>query len=85
MKEKLAIEGGTPVFEEPIVYGVSGPSAIGDEEINAVTELLRNQQLFRHREFSETGLMEKEELKALLGSEDVVILDVREGRDWSTS
>ena len=28
-KEKLAIEGGTPVFEEPIVYGVSGPSAIG--------------------------------------------------------
>ena len=59
-KEKLAIEGGTPVFEEPIVYGVSGPSAIGDEEINAVTELLRNQQLFRHREFSETGLMEKE-------------------------
>ena len=59
-KEKLAIEGGTPVFEEPIVYGVSGPSAIGDEEINAVTELLRNQQLFRHREFSETCLMEKE-------------------------
>lgn len=29
--------------------------------------------------------MEKEELKTLLGSEDVVILDVRAGRDWSTS
>ena len=58
--DKLAIEGGTPVFKEPIVYGVSGPSSVGDEEISAVTELLRNQQLFRQREFSDTGLMEKE-------------------------
>lgn len=31
------------------------------------------------------GLIEKEELKALLGSENLVILDVRAGRDWSTS
>lgn len=29
--------------------------------------------------------MEKEELKSLLGSENLVILDVRTGRDWSTS
>lgn len=31
------------------------------------------------------NLMEIEELKPLLGSDDVVILDVRTGRDWSTS
>ena len=29
--------------------------------------------------------MDKEELKAMLGSPDVVILDVRRGRDWSSS
>lgn len=29
--------------------------------------------------------MNKNQLKALLGSEDLVILDVRAGRDWSTS
>ncbi len=30
-------------------------------------------------------LMDKEELKSLLGSEDLVVLDVRTGRDWSSS
>ena len=29
--------------------------------------------------------MSKDELKAELGSENLVILDVRQGRDWSTS
>lgn len=29
--------------------------------------------------------MDKHELKSLLGSENLVILDVRQGRDWSTS
>lgn len=29
--------------------------------------------------------MNKDELKSLLGSETLVILDVRTGRDWSTS
>jgi hypothetical protein len=29
--------------------------------------------------------MDKEELKSLLGSDNLVILDVRQGRDWSTS
>ncbi len=29
--------------------------------------------------------MNKEELKAQLGSDNLVILDVRTGRDWSTS
>jgi rhodanese-related sulfurtransferase len=31
------------------------------------------------------GMMEIQELKQLLGSDDIVILDVRTGRDWSTS
>jgi rhodanese-related sulfurtransferase len=31
------------------------------------------------------GLISKEELKADLGSDNVIILDVRAGRDWSTS
>jgi rhodanese-related sulfurtransferase len=34
---------------------------------------------------SSVETMNKDELKALLGSEDLVILDVRTGRDWSTS
>lgn len=29
--------------------------------------------------------MDKDQLKSLLGSEQLVILDVRQGRDWSTS
>ena len=29
--------------------------------------------------------MDKDELKSLLGSENLVVLDVRLGRDWSTS
>ena len=30
-------------------------------------------------------IMDKDELKAKLGSQDLVILDVRSGRDWSAS
>ncbi len=30
-------------------------------------------------------IMTKEELKPLIGTEDVVVLDVRAGRDWSNS
>lgn len=30
-------------------------------------------------------IMDKDELKAQLGSDNLVILDVRTGRDWSTS
>ena len=34
---------------------------------------------------SSVPIMDKDELKSLLGSKDLVILDVRQGRDWSTS
>lgn len=33
----------------------------------------------------DVGIMNKDALKALLGNDDVVILDVRTGRDWSSS
>ena len=31
------------------------------------------------------GFMDKDQLKSMLGSENLVILDVRAGRDWSSS
>lgn len=31
------------------------------------------------------GLMEVQELNEMIGSDDVIILDARAGRDWSTS
>ncbi len=34
---------------------------------------------------ADVKLMEKEELQGLLGTKDLVVLDVRAGMDWSTS
>ena len=34
---------------------------------------------------SSVPIMDTDELKSLLGSKELVILDVRQGRDWSTS
>ncbi len=45
---KLAIDGGTPVITDQLPTGVSGPSVIGDEEVEAVTEVLRRRELFRY-------------------------------------
>ena len=33
----------------------------------------------------DVATMDKDELKARLGSDDLIILDVRTGRDWSSS
>lgn len=33
----------------------------------------------------EAGVMSKDELKQHLGNSDIIILDVRAGRDWSSS
>ena len=58
---RLAIDGGTPVVSEPMPTGVSGPSVIGDEEIDAVTQVLRSQELFRYpKEKSEAAKFEEE-------------------------
>lgn len=58
--EKLAIDGGTPVIQAPIPTGVSGPSIVGEEEIDAITQLLRGQGLFRYQGESESIAFEKE-------------------------
>jgi len=34
---------------------------------------------------TDVDTIDKDELKSMLGSEDTVILDVRAGRDWSSS
>ena len=57
---RLAIDGGAPLINEPIPAGVSGPSVVGDEEIAAVTEVLRSQKLFRYTEDSNAERFEKE-------------------------
>ena len=58
---RLAIDGGTPVIVDTLPTGVSGPSVIGDEEIEAVTAVLRSQQLFRYpKETSEAARFEVE-------------------------
>ena len=59
-QRKLAIDGGNPVVTDPIPSGVSGPSVVGDEEIEAVTDVLRSQMLFRYHEGSQSALLEKE-------------------------
>lgn len=43
----LAIDGGTPVTTEPFPSAALGPGDIGEEEIAAVTEVLRSKRVFR--------------------------------------
>ena len=57
--DKLAIDGGSPVISTPLPTGVSGPSVIDEEEIAAVTELLRSQNIFRY-EHGDVAQFERE-------------------------
>ena len=58
---KLAIDGGDPVIAEPLPTGVSGPSVIGDDEVEAVSAVLRSQELFRYpKDQSEAARFEEE-------------------------
>jgi len=47
MPEKLAIEGGKPVREKPLIAGWPGAMMIGEEEKRAVLEVLESKSLFR--------------------------------------
>ena len=58
--DRLAIDGGTPVITSPLPAGVSGPNVVGDEEIAAVTDVLRGQSMFRYSEDSQTASFERE-------------------------
>ena len=72
---RLAIDGGTPVVSEPLPDGVSGPSVIGDEEIAAVSDVLRSQELFRYpKEQSEAAKFE-EEVAEYLGVEYALMVN----------
>lgn len=73
-QDKLAIEGGAPVIAAPLPTGVSGPSIVGEEEIDIVTNLLRRQQLFRYSENSETAAFEQEAAE-MLGVEFAVMVN----------
>lgn len=71
---KLAIDGGPPAIQAPLPDGVSGPSIIGDEEIDAVTEVLRSQKLFRYTEYSQVDSFDKEAAE-YLGVEYAVMVN----------
>ena len=45
--ERLALEGGSPVRTEPLPSSLHGILEVGEEEIAAVTEVLRRQKIFR--------------------------------------
>ncbi|MBI4558795.1 MAG: DegT/DnrJ/EryC1/StrS family aminotransferase [Candidatus Hydrogenedentes bacterium] len=47
IKERLAIEGGEPVTREPFPSAGLGPAAIGDEEVAAVSAVVRSGRIFR--------------------------------------
>lgn len=59
-KEKLAIDGGTPVISDGLPGGMHGPSVIDQEEIDAVTAVLKSTNLFRFCEDSKVAAFEKE-------------------------
>jgi dTDP-4-amino-4,6-dideoxygalactose transaminase len=58
--DRLAIDGGSPVIQTPLPSGVSGPSIVGEEEVAAVSRVLRSQRLFRYMEESEASSFERE-------------------------
>ncbi|MFC1717162.1 hypothetical protein ACFL6S_26100, partial [Candidatus Poribacteria bacterium] len=59
-KEKLAIDGGTPVITDGIPGGMHGPSVIDQREIDAVTAVLKSTKLFRFCEDSNVAAFEAE-------------------------
>jgi dTDP-4-amino-4,6-dideoxygalactose transaminase len=74
-KEKLAIDGGTPVVTEPIPDGVSGPSVVGEEEIEAVTDVLRSQELFRYKDGQSQAAQFEKEAADFLGVEYTLMVN----------
>ncbi|MBD3181700.1 aminotransferase class I/II-fold pyridoxal phosphate-dependent enzyme [Candidatus Poribacteria bacterium] len=59
-KEKLAIDGGSPVITEGIPGGMHGPTVIDHQEIDAVTAVLKSQKLFRFCENSNVAAFEQQ-------------------------
>lgn len=60
MGDKLAIEGGTPVREEPLRGGFHGSAEIDEQEMEAIRKVLQKKRLFR---FLSKGAEESEATK----------------------
>ncbi|MGC8669202.1 MAG: DegT/DnrJ/EryC1/StrS family aminotransferase [Chthonomonadales bacterium] len=62
MRERLAVDGGTPVFPEglPSAGGGPGVTLMNEEEIAAVAAVLRSGKLFRFTEGSQVRAFEQE-------------------------
>ena len=73
-KEKLAIDGGTPVITEGIPSGMHGPSVIDQREIDAVTAVLKSGKLFRFCEDSHVAAFQAEAAE-LLGVKYALMLN----------
>ncbi len=58
-REKLAIEGGTPVRTEPLPLELPGVHRMDEEEVEAAVRVLRSRSLFRHY-----GIREPREVKS---------------------
>ena len=55
MSEKLAMNGGTPVRNKPLPLPYCGASVYGQEEIDAVTEVINAKSPFRYYGFNVLG------------------------------
>ena len=72
---KLAIDGGTAVVQTPLPTGVSGPSVVDDEEIDAIAALLRSGRIFRYRETDSEGASFEEDAARFLGVEYALMVN----------
>ena len=65
MTKKLEIDDRNPVFTGGIPKGMHGSSVIDEQEINAVTKVLKSQNLFRFSDNSEVLKFEQEAAELL--------------------
>ena len=74
-ENRLAIDGGPPVAADPLPTGVSGPSVIDEEEIEAVAAVLRRGQLFRYPKATSEAAKFEAEASELLGVEYALMVN----------
>jgi 8-amino-3,8-dideoxy-alpha-D-manno-octulosonate transaminase len=66
--ERLAIDGGAPLNTEPFPTTMLGPALIGEEEAQAVAEVIRSKKLFRFLDREHSWCAELENrFKAMTG------------------
>ena len=75
MTKKLAIDGGDPIVTDGIPKGMQGPSVIDEQKINAVTKMLKSQNLFRFSDNSEVLKFEQEAAELLGMKHSLMVLE----------